>query len=122
MGVENSILKIKRLKIPQWDLVRTKEQSHTEVGGGAQEMPQHTSAQAGRHWWQPEEVAEAVSDSREQRQRKPLPSETRSLETTVAPTGLGEQVAQVRIRWNVTKIGLGKIGLLSRSRSRKSTG
>lgn len=91
-------------------------------GGDAQEMPQHTSSQAGRHWWQPEEVAEAVSDSREQRQRKPLPSETRSLETTVAPTGLGEQVAQVRIRWNITKIGLGRIGLLSRSRSRKSTG
>lgn len=77
-------------------LVRTKEQSHTEVAD-AQEMPQHTSSQAGRHWWQPEEVAETVSDSREQRQRKPLPSETRSLETTAAPTGLGEQVAQVRI-------------------------
>lgn len=83
----------------------------------AQEMPQHTYSQAGRHWWQPEEVAEIVSDSKEQRQRKPLHSETRSLETTAAPTGLGEQVAQVRIRWNVTKIGLGRIGLLSRSRS-----
>lgn len=86
-------------------------------GGGCIGLPQHTQSQAGKHWWQSEEVAVTVSGSQEQRQRKPVHSETRSQVTTVAPTGIGEQVAQVRIRWNRAKIGLGRIGLLSRSRS-----
>lgn len=78
-------------------LVRTKEQSCTEVEG-AQELPMHTCSQAGACWRQPEEVAVTASDSHEQREREQASSETRSLGTIVAATGLREQVAQVRSR------------------------
>lgn len=104
-GIENSIQKIRCLKIPQWD---SREQKSKVVqrwnvcvcgGGGAYKLSQHTSSQARKHWWQPQEVAVVETDSHEQRQREPMQSETRSLITTVAPAGLGKAVAQVRITW-----------------------
>lgn len=49
------------------------------------------------------EVAVVESDSHEQRQRKPMQSQTRSPATTVAPAGLGELVAQVRMSWTGQK-------------------
>lgn len=49
------------------------------------------------------EVAVVESDSHEQKQRKPMQSQTRSPATTVAPAGLGERVAQVRMSWTEQK-------------------
>lgn len=96
-------------------LVRTKEQSCTEVWGECTRVVSGHILSGSKHPWQPEEVAVVESESHEQRQRMPMQSQTRSLVTTVAPAGLGEQVAQARISW--AEIGIGRIALLSMSRS-----
>lgn len=100
-GVENSILKIRCLKIPQWAWREQKSKVVQRWRGTL--LLSHTPSQAGKHWWQPQEVAVVELDSHEQRQRKPMQSQTRLLISTVAPARCREQVAQVRISWPAQK-------------------